>query len=279
MGQMNARICFIATVLLSAYFILPTALADTVHLKNGNALKVENSWQEDGQVWFIFHGMKASLPQSKVVRIEKGVGNPAKPAVPENRSTTEIEAARLQPAAKTPPTRPIKTAGTSAAGQPLPQPTIKPLVLCKDGLADLKWGCTRASLSGLELKPTDSGLKDVTEYVRPNDLLKLDGATLITAVYAFWRDQFYTVSIWTRGREDFMALRDKVFEHFGPGSRIDGADEKYLWSNSTTDVMLKYTHDDQYGLLWMRAKELDRKLKLSQLNSHTSYLRRLKTIQ
>jgi hypothetical protein len=276
---MNFRTCLIAAVLLSLYFILPTALADTLHLKNGKAIKVEKSWQEDDQVWFIFHGMKASLPQSKVARIEKGAGNPPKPVRPENRSTAEIKATRLQPAEKTLPTQIIKTAGTGTAPQQLPLSPQKPLVLCKDGLAEMKWGATRAIIRGLEIRQTDPGLKDVIEYVRPNDSLKLGGATLITVVYAFWRDQLYTVSIWTQGREDFKALRDTVFQHFGKGSRIDGSAEKYLWSNSNTDVMLKYTGDDQYGLLWMRDKKLDRKLKLSQLNGHTSFLKRMKSIR
>jgi len=279
MGPMKSRIFFLTAVLLSLYFIVPTAQADTVHLKNGKALKVEKSWQEDDQVCFIFHGMKASLPQSKVVRIEKGAGNPANPARPENRSTAEIKATRPQPAAQTLPPQIIKTAANSAAPQQLPQPTKKPLALCKDGLANMKWGATRATVRGLEKKQIDSGLKDVTEFVRPNDLLKLGGATLTTVVYAFWRDQLYTVSIWTRGREDFMALRDTVFMLFGNGTRIDGSGEKYLWSNSSADVMLRYSRDDQYGLLWMRGKELDRKLKLSQLNGHTSYLKRMKSIR
>ena len=272
---MNSRRYFIATVLLSLYFILPTALADTVHLKNGKAIKVEKSWQEDGQVWFIFHGMKASLPQSKVVRIEEG----AEPVGPENRNNPEIKATQSQPAQKTLTTQIIKTAGTGTAPQQLPLSHPKPLVLCKDGLADMKWGAMHATVRGLEINQTDSDLKDVIEYVRPNDSLKIGGATLITVVYAFWRDQFYTVSIWTRGQEDFKALRDTVFQHFGKGTRIDGSGKKYLWSNSSTDVMLKYTGDDQYGLLWMRGKKLDRKLKLSQLNGHTSYLKRMKSIK
>jgi len=254
-------------------------MADTLHLKNGKAITVEKSWQEDDQVWFIFHGMKASLPQSKVARIEKGAGNSPKPAMPENRSTVEIKATQPQPAEKTLPAQFIKTAGTGTAPQQLPLSSPKPLVLCKDGLADMTWGAMRVTVRGLEFNQTDSGLKDVIEYVRPNDSLQLGGATLITVVYAFWRDQLYTVSIWTQGREDFKALRDTVFQHFGKGSRIDGSGEKYLWSNSNTDVMLKYTGDDQYGLLWMRGKELDRKLKLSQLNSHTSYLKRMKSIK
>lgn len=276
---MNSRTCFIATVLLCLYFILPPALADTVHLKNGNALKVEESWQDDGQVWFIFHGMKASLPQSKVARIEKGAGEPAGTTRPENRSPSGIKVTPPPPARDPLPPATIKTAGTDAAPDPQSLSTKKPLVLCKDGLADMKWGTLRNTVRGLQIKQTDSGLKDVIEYVRPDDLLQLGGATLVTVVYAFWRDQLYTISIWTQGPEDFKALRHTAFQHFGKGARIDGSGLKYLWSISNTDLMLKYGSDDQYGLLWMRDKKLDRKLKLSQLNGHTSFLKRMKSFK
>lgn len=276
---MNFRTCLIATVFLYLYFILPTALADTVFLKNGNELKVEKAWQENDQVWFIFSDMKASIPQSKVTRIQSNSGNPAKPATPEDRSNAEIHASQPQPAEKMLPNQILKTAGTSTDPQQLSQSTKKPLVLRKDGLAGMKWGSRLANVRGLEIKQTDSGLKDVIEYVRPNDSLKLGEATLKTVVYAFWRNQFYTLSIWTQGQENFKALRDSVFHHFGKGTRIDGSGEKYLWSGSDTDVMLKYTPDGQYGVLWMRGKELDRKFKLSRLNGPASYLKQLKSIQ
>ena len=279
MAQMISRTWRLAMVLLCLYVFLPTVRADTVHLKNGKALEVEKFWHKDDQVWFVFHGMKASIPESKVARIEKEAGKPAKPAGAKNPNPAAKPATRPQPARKTPPAPVIKPAGTRDASQPQPRSTGKPLVLGKDGLADMKWGFSRAAVRGLKTKQTDSGFKDVIEYVRPSDLLKLDGATLKTVVYAFWRDQLYTVSIWTQGREDFNSLRDSAFEHFGKGTRIDGSAEKYLWSSQNSDVMLKYSRDDQYGLLWMRSKELDRKLKLSQLTGHTSLVKQMKSIR
>jgi hypothetical protein len=47
-----------------------STLADVVILKNGKEFRVEQAWQEDGQIWIIFHGMRASIPPSKVDRIE-----------------------------------------------------------------------------------------------------------------------------------------------------------------------------------------------------------------
>jgi len=251
------RTWLIATAFLYLYFIPPAALADTVFLKNGNTLKVEKAWQENDQVWFIFSDIKASIPQSKVIRIE-------------------IDA--LQPAENLLPNSINKTAGAPTDPQQL-SPPKKPLFLHNDGLEDMKLGSRLADASGLEIKQTDSGLKDVIEYVRPSDSLILGDAILKSVIYAFWRDRLYTVSIWTQGRENYNALCDLVFDHFGKGARIDGSSEKYLWSDSNTDIMLEYTSDDQYGLLWMRSKKLDRKLKLSKFKGHASYMKRMKSIR
>lgn len=276
---MKSRLYFIAAVYLCLNFMPLPALSDTVFLKNGKTLKVETSWQEGDQVYFIFGDMKASIPQSKVVRIEKNSRKPTKSGSSENQSNADRKGTHPQPAEKF-SLNPIKqTAGTSTDPQQLPQSNEEPLVLRKDGLGDLKWGSRLDNIPGLEIKPTDSELIDVMEYVRPKDTLKLGDTALKSVVYAFWRDELYTISIWTEGQKNFNALRDAAFTQFGKGTRVDGSSKRYLWTNDTTDVMLKYNQDGQYGLLWMRCKELDRKLKLSKLNSHTSFLKRMKSIR
>jgi hypothetical protein len=188
--------------------------------------------------------MKASIPQSKVTRIESGSGDPKNASVPDQQSNI---------------------------------PAKRSLFLHKEGLGDLKWGVRVADVADLEIKQTDSGLKEVLEYVRPQDALKLGDAKLTSVVYAFWRDQLYTVTIWTRGRANYHALRNAAFEQFGNGIRIDRSGESYLWSDGPSDVMLEYSREDQHGMLWMRSKELDRKFKLSQLSGHTSYIRLIKS--
>jgi hypothetical protein len=275
--KMNTRAYLRAAIFLFLICISQTAFADLIVLKNGNHLKVEKAWLEDDQVWFIFSDIKVSIPQSKVTRIESNSSNLAKSDTPENQRTAKINGSLPQPAEKILP-NPIKqTAETSADPQQLTLSTKKPLVLRKDGFGDMKWGTRLAHVGGLEIKQIDSGLNDVIEYVRPQDALKLGDATLQSVVYAFWRDQLYTVTIWTQGQENYNALRDTVSNRFGKGTRIDGSSEKYLWSDSTTDMMLKYAKDGQDGMLWMRGKELDRKLKLSRLNGHTSYLKWMKS--
>ena len=274
---MNTRAYIPTAFLLFLIWIPSTALADLIILKNGNQLKVEKAWQEDDQVCFIFNEIKASIPQSKVVRIEAGRKKPKKADTPDN----------LNPAAKTGQRR------QSGDGTPLNQSTLKTKTVAAeqqkanraktapaphlDGIGGLKWGMRAAGITGLESKQTDSGLKEVIEYIRPSDGLKLGEAELTSIVYAFWRDKLYTVTLWTRGVTNFKALRQKIFEQFGPGSHPDPDTERYLWSNGKSDMMLKYTNDDEYGFFWMRAKAVDRKFKLSQMSGHTSYLKWMKS--
>jgi hypothetical protein len=258
-------------------FIPLKATADTVFLKNGKQLTVEKAWQEDDQVWLIFSDMKASIPQSKVSHIERDSSNPVISGASENQNNTENNGSVPQPADKIFPNQVKQTVQSAAEPQQPIQSTNKLLVLRKDGFGDMTWGSKLANVRGLEIQQSDSGLEDVIEYVRPQDALKLGDANLKAVVYAFWRDQLYTVTIWTEGQKNFIALRDAVFDKLGKATRVDDSGERYLGTNDSTDFMLKYTDDGQYGLLWMRCKKLDRKLKLSKLKQHTSYLKRMRS--
>jgi hypothetical protein len=274
---MNTR-KFPLTAAVLFFILVPlTAWADILHLKNGRKITVEKAWRDSDQIWFILQGLKASIPQSKVARIDSGTKDPQKSGAPENRTRSEKKQDNPQPAEDMQPNQKKQTAEALSAGQSQPRPTDKALVLRKDGFNDLRWGVRLTDLKGLEKRPNDSGLDDVTEYERPADVLKIGNAELAAVIYAFWKDQLYTVTIWTQGLINYKALREAVFSQFGNGTQIEGAGERYLWSDGLTDAMLKYESDDQYGLLWMRSSELDRKVKLAKLSSPTSYLKWMKS--
>lgn len=275
---MNARTYAITTVVVFMILLPLTARADILHLKNGRELKVEKAWQESDQVWFILQGLKVSIPQSKVVRIESGGGVAEKSGTPEYQSPAGIKQNRLQPANDVAPNQ-IKQqpAGSVSAAQYRQRPTDQGLVLRKDGFNDLKWGVRLSGLKGLVQRSIDSGLDDVMEYVRPADVLKLGAAALTAVIYSFWRDQLYTVTIWAQGPANYNALRAAVFKQFGQAAQIEGAGERVLWSEGPTEAMLKYENENQYGLLWMRSADLERKLELAKLNSPTSYLKWMKS--
>jgi len=275
----KSRLYFVAAVYLCLIYMSLPARADTVFLKNGKTLEVETSRLEGDQVCFIFKGMQASIPQSKVVRIETSSGQVFESVGSANRDRADSNGPQFKTGAILALIQNKLTTGAETDPLQQPPPTPKPLVLRKNGLKNIEWNSRLSHLSGMEPKSIDSGFKDVVEYVRPQDALKLGDIDLTSVVYAFWRDSLYTISIWTEGQENFNALRSAAFAQFGKGGRIDGSNERYLWTNDTTDVMLKYTGEGRYGLLWMRCKELDRKMKLSTLSHHTSFLKRMKSIR
>ena len=266
------------TVGVLAFVLIPLAAgADVLHLKNGKALRVEKAWQDSDQIYFVLQGLKACIPQSKVASIESGAGGRTDSGAAASQTQADSSPPKPGLAEELVPTQKAQPANSDSAAQLQPVPPGKALVLCPDGFNGLKWGIRRPDLKGLEQRQTDSGLDEVVEYVRPADTLKLGQADLRIVIYAFWRDQLYTVTLWTQGAENYQALRDAAFSRFGKGAPIGEDGEKFLWSQDPIDAMLKYDKESQYGMLWMRSSEINRKIKLAKLNGPTSYLKWMKS--
>ncbi len=265
------------TVVILIFSTIPAALADTVVLENGRELKVERTWQEGGQLYFIFHGIKACIPQSKISRIESDSDDRIKTVALKNKARNELKRNSRKSGEDVSQGQPEDTAktGLNSSGTAIPAEPCS--ALRKDGFCDLQWGRKTSDVDGLYIKQTVSDLDEVVEYVRPKVFLKIGDAALESVIYAFWRDQLYTVTVWTKGYSNFTALCDAVFEEFGPGMRNDSTRERYLWSNALSDIMLDYIQDGQYGMLWLRSKEMDRQCRSSQLKSHASYLKWMKS--
>ena len=274
---MHVRIHHITVAVLVSAIIPLAAAADVLHLKNGKALRVDKAWQESGQIYFVLQGLKASIPQSKVASIENSTGSRTESDAAANQIQGNSGQTRSGMAEDVSPAQVEQPVESGSPAQMQPEPQAKPLVLRTDGFNDLKWGALRPDLKGLEQRQIDSELDEVLEYVRPADTLKIGQADLRTVIYAFWRDQLYTVTLWTQGPENYKALRNAAFSRFGKGAQVVDDGEKFLWSQDPTDVMLNYDNESRYGMLWMRSSEINRKIKLVKLNGPTSYLKWMKS--
>ena len=146
-----------------------------------------------------------------------------------------------------------------------------------DGFRDLPWGSELSDIAGMAETETDTGLAGVVGYIRPNDVLRIGEAELTSIIYSFWHDQLYTVTIWTQNYSNYEALRSATFDRFGEGSRRDESIERYIWSDKLTDRMLEYVKEGEHGMLWMRSRDLDRKLKLSKYDASISYIKWLRS--
>ena len=108
-------------------------------------------------------------------------------------------------------------------------------------------------------------------------IFKIGDAQLKSIIYSFWRNRLYTVTIWALDYSNYTALREKVFEQFGKSRQADPSQERYLWSSTFTDLMLEYDKNAELGMLWLRSSEMDRNYKLSQMNSHATLLKWMKS--
>jgi hypothetical protein len=227
-------------IILPLLFTLaPFAYADTIRLKDGTILETKRSWEKNGKLMFYMEDQVTSIPKDDIVQIDKTHSD--------QKATLHFE----------------KTADADF-GIP-------------DGFRDLVWGSKLSDITGMLKTETDTGLAGVVEFVRPNDVLKIGEAKLARIIYSFWHDQLYTVTIWTQNESNYKALRRAVFKRFGEGSRQKASIERYIWSDRLTDRMLEFIKESEYGLLWMRSRDLDKKLKLSKYDAPISYIKWLRS--
>lgn len=273
---MPQRYLIPAIIFCTALFSI-SVQAGVVVLKTGKIIEVEKVWQENGQIWIVYHGMRASIPPGKVERIENDSNNdPGKLDLKNEKPAKLKEITRSTPQASPR----LQTNYASQTASP-PQPTkIKKdqgRIFPNESFSDLRWGTKISAIKGLEKVQDPEGQEGVAEYLLKKENVKFGKATLSSIHYTFWRDQLYTVTIRTEGGSNYTALRDEVYRLFGEGHRVDQSFEKYLWTDTPSDMMLQYSKDDQQGLLWLRSREIDRQLKLSEISGHASYLESMKS--
>jgi hypothetical protein len=259
-----------------AVFSLPTR-ADVVVFKTGKKVDVEKVWREDDQIWIIFHGMRASIPPSKVARIESTSNRDAPKLDHKKEESSHIK--RLpRPAPRDMPRQQTKKAPqTILPPQPAKINKDQSLIFPDGKFSDLRWGTKIYAIKGLEKIQDAEGQDGIVEYRHQNENLKFGQAALSSIHYAFWRDQLYMLTIRTQGGSNYKALRREIFRQFGIGLRTDQAFERYLWTEAPNDMLLQYSKDGEQGLLWLRSSEIDRQYKLSQISGHAYYLKWMKS--
>jgi len=274
---MNPRRYIIPAIIVSLALFSHAARADVVVLKTGKKIEVEKVWREDGKIWIVYQGMRASIPQSKVDRIESKSKIDTAKSTPQKEAKLDVKNAATSSPPSTPRQRTKHDAQSTALPPPVEMNKDQRLIFPDGALSKLRWGTQVTEISGLK-KILDAVEQDgVAEYQQKKEKLTFGKAELSWVNYAFWRDRLYMLTIGTEGRSNFTALRGEVFRQFGRGLRTDPALERYLWTEGTKDIMLQYSEDDQQGLLWLRSSELDRQYKLSQIRSPASLLKWMKS--
>ena len=92
--------------------------ADVVVLKTGKKFDVEKVWRENDQIWIIFHGMRANIPQSKVARIESKSNRGSAKLDSKKADRSTIKSMPLSTPRDIPRRQTKKTARTASKPQP-----------------------------------------------------------------------------------------------------------------------------------------------------------------
>ena len=146
-----------------------------------------------------------------------------------------------------------------------------------DGFRGIRWGTDISTLSGMEhyrtseiggtlpvdLWDLDRGALiekiDLEIYLKTGDELRIGGAELEKIEYGFWRGKFCEITVTTRGPENWVSLREAVFEEFGKGTLsrfnppLGGIEEFdwYFWVGKTAEMELIYRSSSRIGKFWM----------------------------
>lgn len=263
---------FWATISLT---LLPSlSPADMIVLKTGQSIEAQNVYEQEGNIFFYLHGLKMRVSKKAVLRVTKTINDePASPAVIKGSTAEDKNRSnRIVQVEKIIETEPLSVENPAGEQRKKKQPEIR-----WSGFRDLNWAIGRSTLGRLTEVESGTGREEIKEYVRANEDLKMGKAQLDSIVYAFWRHKLYALTIRTAGHANYLALRDEVFNRFGIGRKSAQNRERYLWSDSYSDRMLKYVDADQSGLFWMRSKELNRMYQLPQIKTPSTALKSKKT--
>jgi hypothetical protein len=261
-------------ILLLVFFPI-FVFADTVILKTGEAIETKKAWEQDDKIFFNLHGQVFIVHKKDVRQIKKTKRDRNDSSLNPKKKKAVLTTKNNEARRKDLYRNENKQKTLSPRSSNVNNKAVKPIDL--NGFRDLRWGEKISSVEGLEKIDTEPGLDGVIEYFRPDDVLKLCKAELKSIVYSFWHDKLYTVTIWTQGHFNYFALRKEVFKQFGKGRKSDKHRERYIWSEGQADRMLEYIESGEFGLLWIRSKELDRQLKLSKLSGPITYLKHIKS--
>ena len=261
-----------SAILLAAISVVlqPTlSPADLIVLKDGQNIEVEKASEQERNIFFYLHGLKMRVSKEAVLRVTKtNNAEPASPAgIKRNTSKDRNWSSRLARSENAIEIETLPAVNPSAKQTKQIRSEIR-----WSGFRDLRWAIGRSTFGRLIEIESGTGREEIKEYVRTDEDLKMGRARLDSIVYAFWHHKLYAVTIWTTGYDNYRAMRNEVFNHFGIGHRSDRNRERFVWSDPYSVRMLKYDSVAKSGLFWMGSKELNRRHQLSRIKTPSTGL-------
>ena len=251
---------------------LQPARADEIVMRNGERFGVSAIWDEGDKIRFDMQGLVVSVEKAEVAAVirsdSKALPNlSADPRpLPQRPLSAPLETQKqsLQIIEEPPPERsvPRRTASRPAheATKINPSKTSSGHRKGMD-IEGVSWGMSPNSLRGLAKLKTDPLFGGIDQYWRPDHPMIFGQTPLDGWVFGFWKDQLYTILMWTEGRKGYDRMKNEVFSRYGLGIRSKLHDERYVWMAEDTQHMLEFDVKLNTGLFVMRSSQMDDRIK------------------
>lgn len=105
-----------------------------------------------------------------------------------------------------------------------------------DGFRDIKWGTDISTLQGMKRFFRQVEYEGIKIYTKKDEILFIGRAKPKRIEYGFWKGKFCSLLIRIEGYENWLALKETVFEKFGRGYRAKGTGvytDIYSWHSVT----------------------------------------------
>ena len=110
----------------------------------------------------------------------------------------------------------------------------------KDGFFDIPWGAYLNKLEGLEPLAQNS---EISYYVKPDRVYRINEIEVANVVYGFYADRFFAVYISVDGIDVFAQLRKYITRKYGdPRIKMETRPQQtvYTWKHELVKIKMKH---------------------------------------
>jgi len=124
-----------------------------------------------------------------------------------------------------------------------------------DGFRGIKWLTSVGEINNLKTIKQEGNYK---ECIKTDDNMQIGKAKLEKIAYSFYKDQLESVTVETKGKDNFENLKSATIERFGEGK--NKGENEWIWEGKITTIILKYKPEEEKGILKMSSEEMKKKI-------------------
>jgi hypothetical protein len=264
---MQPSISILKLLVLIAWLLPWSAVADDILLNTGERFTSEKIWEESDKIRFNMHGLVVSVDKADVVAVIRD-NRPATPAVKPAEEPPPAPGG-IEPPPSSVPQKPApvpqplqgpkalarpEPANPERPGPPAGQPKVEGI-----GIDGIHWQMKPSQIPGIEKHNTDPAFGGIDQYCTPRG--KSQTGQCLNRRPNLWilaEPALYHHDLGGRSTLLMNRLHQAVKERYGSGKeKRHRAWSAMSGSKKGTDRLLEFDETSNTGILWMRSRALD----------------------